>query len=154
MKSLCSLRLEVCPPVPRGVTAASSRFCRLLDVFAAKIRADATIKTAQSRDAATVEKSKLDTDRDTQYQNSLNRRAEIQADSDAAELAQRKELEIYKENNSLKKELDKIKAHLAEVTMELTTQKELAHASNNAKQVAETDMEPVGRAPAGEAFQK
>jgi len=123
-------------------------------ITAAKIRADATIKTAQSRDAATVEKSKLDTDRDTQYQNSLNRRAEIQADSDAAELAQRKELEIYKENNSLKKELDKIKAHLAEVTMELTTQKELAHASNNAKQVAETDMEPVGRAPAGEAFQK
>jgi hypothetical protein len=129
-------------------------------ITAAKIRADATIKTAQSRDAATVRKSELDTDRDAAYENALNRRAEIQSESDQKELDLKRELEIYKENNKMAQklkdretELDKIKAKLATVTMELQTQIKLAGASNNAKQVAPTDMEPVGRAPDGQAFQ-
>ena len=129
-------------------------------ITAAKIRADATIKTAQSRDAATVRKSELDTDRDAAYENALNRRAEIQSESDQKELDLKRELEIYKENNKMAQklkdretELDKIKAKLATVTMELQTQIKLAGASNNAKQVAPTDMEPVGQAPDGQAFQ-
>ena len=82
-------------------------------ITAAKIRAEAQIKASAGHDQATVEKSKLDTDRDFVYQESLNRRAEIQAAGDQKDLELRRELEIYKENNSLKKELDKIKADLA-----------------------------------------
>ena len=36
---------------------------------------------------------------------------------------------------------------------ELATQKELAAMTNHAKQVADTKMEPAGRAPDGQAFQ-
>ena len=122
-------------------------------ITAAKIRAEAQIKSSAGRDSATVEKSKLDTDRDLQYQDSLNRRAEIQEQGNQEELAMRRELEIYKENNSLKKELDKIKADLAKTQMELKMQEKLAMLNSAAAQVADTEMEPVGRAKTGEAFQ-
>jgi hypothetical protein len=122
-------------------------------ITAAKIRAASAEKVAASRDQTSVKKSELDVDRDTAYQEALNERARIMGDSKDRELELRKELEVFKENNSMKKELDRIKARLAEVTMELTMQKELAFAGNAAKQVAETKMEPVGRAPTGKAFQ-
>ncbi len=125
-----------------------------LPLAVAQVRAESAEKIAAARDQVTVEKAKLDTDRDTAYQVSLNDRAKIAADAQERELAMKRELEVFKENNSLKKELDKIKASLAETTMELNVQRELAGADRKANQVATTEMEPVGRAPNGEAFQK
>ena len=84
--------------------------------------------------------------------NSSSRR--IAEEGKQRELALRRELEVFKENNSLKKHLDDIKAELAQTAAELKLQRELAMASNRAKQVADTNMEPVGRAENGKAFQQ
>jgi len=51
-------------------------------------------------------------------------------------------------------QLDDVKAQLAGITMKLATQKELSAAKTPAPQVATPMIEPAGRAPAGEAFQK
>ena len=123
-------------------------------VQAARIRADATLKASQSRDAAGVQKSKIDSDRDTQYQQALNERAGIMQEGKSQELELRRELEVYKENNSLKKELDKIKAMLAVKTMELTTQVRLSGPDGKGPQVATPAIEPEGRAPDDRAFQQ
>ena len=127
-------------------------------ITAAKLRAESAERIAASHDQTSVQKSKLDTDRDTVYQNALNERARIQSESVDKELALKRELEVFKENNGLKKDLDAIKARLAEVTLKLNVQREL---SDNALSVdvhkhqnpAITPLvEPVGRAEPGQAF--
>lgn len=123
-------------------------------IAAAKIRAASAEKIAAGKDQVTVRKSELDVDRDTAYQEALNERARIAEEGKERELAMRRELEVFKENNALRKHLDDIKAELAKTAAELKTQRELAMASNRAKQVADTDMEPVGRAEDGKAFQQ
>ena len=122
-------------------------------ITAAKIQSETAIKVAQGRDAVIVEKSRLDVDRDTAYENALTQRATVAEQGKARELELKRELEVFKENNEMKRELDKLKAQLAETAMELKTQRELAVMSNRAKQVADTEMEPAGRAPDGQAFQ-
>jgi len=71
----------------------------------------------------------------------------------ARELELKRELEVFKENNAMKRELDKLKTELAIAAAELKTQRELAVMSNRASQVKDTGMEPVGQAPDGQAFQ-
>ncbi len=122
-------------------------------VTAAKIRAESAAQIAAGKDQVTLQKSKLDVDRDTAYEVALNERARIAEEGKQRELELKRELEIFKENNKLKMALDELKAELAKTAAELKTQRELAMASNRAKQVADTDMEPVGRARNGEAFQ-
>lgn len=50
--------------------------------------------------------------------------------------------------------LNKIKAQLSETVMKLNTQRELSLVNARAKQVAVPAMEPAGRAPNGQAFQR
>ena len=123
-------------------------------ITAAKIRSASAEKIAAGRDQVTVRKSELDTDRDVAYEQALNERAAIQEQGKTRELDLKRELEVFKENNAMKRELDKIKTQLAIAAAELKTQKELAVAANHAKQVADTSMEPVGRADAGHAFEQ
>ena len=123
-------------------------------IAAAKIQAEATVKASAGHDAATVQKSKVDSDRDTQYQLALNERAKIQEDGKTRELEMKRELEVYKENNKLKTELDKIKAMLAVKTMELKTQVQLSGQDGKGPQVATPAIEPEGRAPDDQAYQK
>lgn len=123
-------------------------------IQAAQIRAESAEKIAQGNQEVALQKSKLDTDRDAVYQQSLNERAMIAADANAAELAMKREMEVFKENNSLRKELDKLKAQLAQTTMKLSLQRELAGADGQGPQVATPVVEPEGRAPEGEAFQR
>lgn len=122
-------------------------------ITAAKIQSETSLKVAQGRDAVIVEKSRLDVDRDTAYENALTQRATVAEQGKARELELKRELEVFKENNAMKRELDKLKAELAMAAAELATQKELAAMTNHAKQVADTKMEPAGRAPDGQAFQ-
>ena len=129
-------------------------------ITAANIQAKARIDAAKMTTDASVERQKLDTDRDTAFQNSLNERARIDADANAKELELRRELEIYKENNSIKKELEKIKAELAQTTMKLRVQQEESrmalaadkHVASHAGEVIAAPVEPAGRAPDGQAF--
>lgn len=122
-------------------------------ITAAKIRAASAEKVAASRDQASVQKSELDLDRDTAYQEALNERARIMGEGKDRELQLRKELEVFKENNSLKKELDKIKAELAQTSMKLQTQLRIAGSDGIGAQVTTPPTEPAGRAPSGHAYQ-
>ena len=64
------------------------------------------------------------------------------------------QIEMMRLSNDQKISLDSIKAALAGKTMQLQTQKELAAHSGKTPQVAATEMEPIGQAPQGEAFQR
>lgn len=131
-----------------------------LPLAVAQIRAASAEKIAAGRDQVTVQKSQLDTDRDNAYQQSLNERAKISSDANERELAMKRELEVFKENNSLKKELDKLKAELAISTQKLATTKELAYADmaagdgNNV--IGKPDPTPAieipGKAEPGQSF--
>lgn len=134
-------------------------------VQAAKIRAEATLKAAESRDGLLAEKVRVDTDRDTAFIDSQARRDQAVADARMAELRLKEriaELEYQKSlaEFALKRDLslDEAKTTLAKTTMELRTQVALATgkagADGGAPQVADTAMEPVGQAPDGQAFQR
>jgi hypothetical protein len=134
-------------------------------ITAAKIRAEATIKTAESRDMLLTEKVRVDTDRDTAFIESQARRDQVVADGRMAELRLKEriaELEYQKSlaEFALKRDLslEDAKTTLAKTTMELRTQVALATGAagteGGAPQVADTAMEPVGKAPNGQAFQK
>jgi len=134
-------------------------------VQAAKIRAQATLEAAKSRDALLAEKVRVDTDRDTAFVQSQARRDEAVAEARMAELRLKEriaELEYQKAlaEFALKRDLslEDAKTTLAKTTMELRTQVALATGAagteGGAPQVADTAMEPVGQAPDGEAFQR
>ena len=90
------------------------------------------------------------------------KRLEMTHDYNMRELALRKEIAQFDYQAKLlqystQKEisLDQAKKDLAKTSMELATQKELFFAKGGAApEVAEPSMEPAGRAPDGEAFQK
>jgi len=132
-------------------------------VEAAEIRAKAMIETAKSADALMAQRIKVDTDRDTEYVKSQERRDAISAEAKREELALRERIARLEYQKSLldfanKREmsLQDAKVELSKTAMELRTQKELAGMTNakDAEQVAPTSMEPAGQAPDGEAFQK
>lgn len=128
-------------------------------VQAAKINAQASVERTKMTASATLKRAEMDTDRDTAFQEALNRRAEIDDQANAQELSMKRELEIYKENNQMKRELDRIKAELAMKSAELETQKELSAAAlvagreaRKPSQVETPPTEPAGRATNGQAY--
>lgn len=90
------------------------------------------------------------------------KRLDMQHDYNMKELALRREVAQFDYQAKLlqyasqeKMSLEQAKKDLAKTSMELATQKELFFAKGGAApQVAEPSVEPVGRAPEGEAFQK
>lgn len=132
-------------------------------VQAAQIRAQAQIAVKQLDNSVEQVRIKRDTDRDTVYVQSENTRTQNEFASRREELAVRRELALIDYANKHQLTLEQIKGKLAETVMKLRTQKELAIGSaqvglhkhhNPVPQVATPAMEPPGRAPAGEAFQK
>lgn len=83
--------------------------------------------------------------------------AGAQAQVKLRELAVREKLALTEYANRRGISLENVKAQLAKTTMQLNTQVRLAAArptsGSRSPQVASTQMEPVGRAPAGRAFQ-
>lgn len=130
-------------------------------IAAAQIRAASAERIAQHRDETSVQKMKLDSDRDTIYAQTEAERARATAEAKLEELRLKRELAQLDYQARLIEfatqrgiTLDKAKTDLAKTAMELKVQKELAGADGKAEQVAPTDMEPVGQAPDGEAFQR
>ena len=117
-------------------------------------------------------RGKFDLDKATLVQESDMKKAELVQQSDMAELqfkADQAELDRQHKAQMMLAEremlmlklatqqnisLDSIKSALAGKVMELKTQKELAYNVPKASQVSETNMEPAGKAPAGQAFQR
>lgn len=114
-------------------------------VTAAKIQAEATVK-----------KSAIDTDRDKAYVQAETDRTKVERDMRMQELIVKRELAMLEYAMKQNMTLEQIKSDLAQTTMELTTQKELALRDqvHETKQVAKAAMEPAGKAPNGQAFQK
>lgn len=105
---------------------------------------------------------KVDTDRDLAYVNAQAQRSTQEMQMRMQELALTKEIEILKYSTQQKISLEEAKVQLARDSMKLNVQRELAAASGemdlhkhyNPPQVATPAVEPVGRAPDGQAFQK
>jgi hypothetical protein len=124
-------------------------------IEAAKINADAGIKKAQINAEVVVAKTNADTDRDTAYVHAEQERTLIMHEAKMTELEQRERLAMLEYANREKMTLDQVKAKLASDVMKLKTQERLAMTPPaGAPQVATPAMEPRGRAPNGEAFQK
>ena len=123
-------------------------------IAAAKIGADARLQAAKMTTDATVQKSKIDTDRDTEFVNAQAERNRNDHTARMAELSVSREIEMLKLANSQNQTLEQIKADLSKTVMELNTQIKLAGADGTGPQVATPPMEPPGRAPDGEAYQK
>jgi len=132
-------------------------------VEAATIRAQSAEKIAQTKSQENVELAKQDTDRDTAYNESLARRDEIARQKAIDDHDRAMQLETLKYANLRQISIDEAKVQLAQTVMKLDTQKDLTLAGMTvdvhkhhkpSPQVATPAVEPVGRAPAGEAFIK
>lgn len=129
------------PPVPPQIEAA-------------KIRAESAEKIAAQQNQLAAQRNQNDIDRDTAYQNSLNERG---AATDALTLETLRlkvrlaELELAQQERI---SLQEAKVKLADTTLKLQVQKELAGVDGKGPQVLTPEVEPEGRAPDGEAFAK
>lgn len=123
-------------------------------VEAAEIRAQAQIQTAQSRDQLAAQKNQNDLDRDRVYNQVMAGREAANAQHNVEKLALERDLALLKYANDRQISLEQAKVQLARDTMKLQVQRELAGADGKGPQVATPEVEPAGRAPDGEAFQK
>lgn len=103
-----------------------------------------------------MERIANDTDRDLAYVEAETARTQQEGDIGLRKLALQRELAILEYASAQKTTIDKVRGSLAETALELRVQKELAGAANvlKAREVANPAVEPPGRAPNGEAFQK
>jgi hypothetical protein len=136
-------------------------------VMAAEIRAKTELQKTQMQLQAEMEQSQqenqllqtriqVDTDRDRAYVEAEMARAQAEHQARMAELQVKRELEMLKYANAQKVSLDQIKADLARDAAKINLQRELAGAANSLKaaQVLTPPVEPAGRAPEGQAFQR
>ena len=133
-------------------------------VEAAKIRAEVQEKVAQSADQLAAKRIEVDTDRDTAFIESQARRDQAVADARIAELRLQERIADLNYQTkvaefALKRDLNSTdaKVELAKTAMQLREQARLAGQptdEDGAPQVAPTDMEPVGRAEDGRAFEQ
>lgn len=151
------------PPMPPQIQAAQIRaevemqkaqMLAEVQQQIAQLRAQVEMQKAQLEQRAAIEKMRIDTDRDTVYVNAQMARDQANAQAKMAELQLKRELAMLEYANKRELTLEQVKAKLAETTMKLNTQKELAVLGSEAPQVATPAMEPPGRAPDGQAFQR
>lgn len=123
-------------------------------VEVAKINTQSREKIADMQMQSNERKMVEDLDRDEAYQETMKERSAQDFQAKREELRLRRELAImdYANKNELK--LADVKSQLANTAMKLRTQKELTNMDGKAPQVVTPAVEPVGRAPDGEAFTK
>jgi len=116
---------------------------------------------AQMENMTTQTRIKVDTDRDTVLVNSQSQRNQIDAELRMQELQVKREIEILKYSTQQKISLEEAKVQLARDSMKLNVQKELAAAAgamdlhkHHTPQIATPLVEPAGRAPDGQAYQR
>lgn len=122
-------------------------------VQAAKIRAQAQVDTAKSRDELTSHKIDVDTDRDRVYNESMAARDRATTELRLEELRLRVKLAELDYANQERITLAESKVKLADTTMKLKTQEKLAGLDGTGPQVATPPTEPPGQAPDGQAYQ-
>lgn len=130
-------------------------------VQAAQIRAEAELKKAEMNNQVAIQKTQADTDRDALFQQSVAQRNQMDYEYKIKLLEQENtKLQLQKElallDYSVKKQmsLDDIKAKLASDAMKVNLQRELAAMTETPRQILTPPVEPQGRAPTGEAYQR
>lgn len=123
-------------------------------VQAAQIRAEAQVEVAKSRDQLQAQRNQADIDRDTAYNESLARRDQIAQERAREELNMRWQLALLDYAKQERITLQQAKTQLAETTLKLQVQRELAGADGRGPQVAAPPTEPPGRADDGRAYQE
>ena len=143
------------PPQAPAVQVATIR----AEMDKAKIAASQQDNKA-NRDL-TLQKIKVDTDRDTVYVQSEQDRTRILAETRMREIEVKRELAMLNYANKHQISLENVKAMLARTAMTLTAQKQLAGArlagdtgKRNSPEVARPEAEPPGRAANGRAFEQ
>lgn len=101
-----------------------------------------------------LQKVKADTDRDTVYVQAESERTRVMAEAKMREIEAKRELAMLDYANKHQISLENVKAMLAKTAMTLAAQKQLAGVKGKAPQVAQPAVEPPGRAPNGQRFQK
>jgi hypothetical protein len=123
-------------------------------VEAAEIRAQTELQKTQIVAEANVRRMEVDTDRDRVYVEAQMARDQTNAQAKMAELELKRELAMLDYANKRELTLEQVKAKLAETAMKLQTTKELAGQKAHADMMPTPPVEPPGRAPVGESFQK
>ena len=123
-------------------------------VEAAKIRTDGAIQQAQIKADTEAERIRKDTDRDALYAAGVTERNQMANEMKSRELEMKLQLAMLEFANKNEMQLADVKMQLSKEAMKLSTQKELSEGAKPAAQVATPAVEPVGRAPDGQAFQK
>lgn len=126
-------------------------------IEAANIAAQASIKREEIKAETVKHKTDTDLDRDNAFVQEQNRRTELEHEARMEELRLRERLALLDYANREKTSLDAVKAKLADTTIKVQAQKELAAMTANgagaSRQTTTPPTEPAGRAEKGEAYQ-
>ena len=128
-----------------------------VDAQLARLSSDTKVKIANDAQETSAEKMRIDTDRDTAFVQAQTEQNQLGHQAKMTELELKRELALLEYTNRQQITLTQAKTDLAQTTMKLQTQKQLADMASDSyrpKQVATPAIEPRGRAPAGQAFQK
>jgi hypothetical protein len=120
----------------------------------AQMKTQNDMQIAQMREQIGLQKMQVDTDRDRAYVMAENERTQIEHQAKMVELELKRELAMLDYANKQQMTLEQVKARLAETAMKLNATKELAGMKASADQMPKPPIEPPGRAPVGESFQK
>lgn len=130
-------------------------------VMAAQIRSQTDLQKAQMSAQVDMQKVKSDQDRDAIFQQSVAQRSQLDyeykmklLEQENIKLQLQKDLAILEYSTKQQISLDETKAKLASDALKMQTQKQLATMTDTPKQVLTPPVEPQGRAPNGEAFQR
>lgn len=120
----------------------------------AKIRAQSAEKIAQAKGEVDLKKDASDTDRDAVYVQAETERSRMEHEGRMAELAIKRDLAML--DYAMKREisLNDVKKELAVNTMKIRSVEKLAAAGASANQMPKPPVEPKGRAPQGQSYQK
>lgn len=130
-------------------------------IQAAQINSKARIDAANIMAGVTMQRIKVDTDRDTAYVNAEAQKNANDHQMRMSELTVKRELAMLEYAQQNKTTLENVKAQLAQTAMKLNTQKELSmaalnvdvHKHHNQGQVMTPPVEVAGRAPDGQGFE-
>jgi hypothetical protein len=125
-----------------------------LQQMLAQMKAQTDMQIAQMREQIGLQKIQADVDRDTTYVTAETRRTQVEYEARMQELMVKRDLEMLKYANANQTTLEKIKADLAKEAMKINSVKELAGMKASADMMPTPPIEPPGRAPVGESFQK
>lgn len=140
------------PPPPPQVQVAQINAQARQQV--AQLQAQVDQQVAQMAQQASVQKMRMDIDRDSVYTETQRQRDISNAQAKLAELDMKRQLALLEYANREKISLDKVKADLAKKAMEIQSVEKLVGLKAKAEDLPKPPIEPQGQAPNGESYQK